>query len=275
MIRWGVLGTARTARKRMLPAILQAGHSIAAIAGRDPEKLAEFRRDFAIPTAYQDLDAVLHDSAVDAVYIPLPNSMHAEWAVRALGAGKRVLCEKPLALNLADADRVIAAARGGVLLENFCYKIRDGIVSPRAIDVHFAFQATEEHRPRFSRPLGGGSFLDLGCYGVDFAHRFLNREIEILDVRATRRIEWGDADESCLVQARSKGTSIQIRSSFAEPPLQEFALRFAGGSEERIQRDDDTVAMLQAFAQMRESSAPDLVRWRRNAAVYEEVLSRM
>ncbi len=283
-----MLGAARTAHKRLLPAILRSGQTIAAIAGRDPAKVAQFQRDFAIPAAYLDLNALLEDPAVDAVYIPLPNSMHAEWTVRALQAGKRVLCEKPLALNLAEAERVIAAARGRVLLENFS-KTRDSILNtpfirPQFIEVHFSFMATEDHRLRYDPALGGGSFLDLGCYGVDFAHRLLDCDLEILEVHATppapERRAWGLTDETCVVRARSaSGVSIEITSSFAQPPRQEFILHFAHAEPLRIQRADDMLGMLQAFANMTESDPADILRWRRNAAVYQyvyqEVLARM
>jgi predicted dehydrogenase len=272
-----VLGTARTASKRMLPAILRSGQTIAAIAGRDPSKLAQFQRDFAIPAAHHDLNAVLQDSSVDAVYIPLPNSMHAEWTIRALEAGKRVLCEKPLALNLAEAERVIAAAREGVLLENFSYKTetRDSTLIPHLIEVHFSFQATEDHRHRYDPALGGGSFLDLGCYGVDFVHRLLDCDIEILDVQASLV---GLVEETCLVRARSasvtsSGVAIEINSSFAQPPRQDFILHFANGEQLRIERADDMAGMLQAFANMTRTDAADVVRWRRNALVLEKVRS--
>jgi predicted dehydrogenase len=276
------LGTARTAQKRLLPAILSSGQTIFAIAGRDPARLAEFQRDFAITAAYLDLNALLQDPSVDAVYIPLPNSMHAEWTVRALQAGKCVLCEKPLALNLAEVERVIDAARDRVLMENFSYqtKTRDSILNPQFIEVHFSFMATEDHRLRYDPALGGGSFLDLGCYGVDFVHRLLDCDVEILDVHATppapERRAWGLADETCVVRARSaSGVSIEITSSFAQPPRQEFILHFAGGEQVRIERADDMLGMLRAFANMTKSDSADILRWRRNASVYQEVLARM
>jgi predicted dehydrogenase len=181
-------------------------------------------------------------------------------------------------LNLSQADRVIAAARTGTLLENFSYhskvKIRDSTLISH-FSASFSFQAAEEHRSRYDRSLGGGSFLDLGCYGVDFAHRLFDCDLEILDVRATRKLDWGDADETCAVQARAGGVPVQIAASFAQPMCQEFALRFTDGSEQSIPRADDTIAMLRAFADMRESDPADLLRWRRNAAVYEQVLARM
>lgn len=264
----------------MLPSILSAGQSIAAIAGRDPQKLKQFQRDFTIPSAYLDLDSVLRDPAVDAVYIALPNSMHAEWSVRALAAGKRVVCEKPLALNLAEADRVIAAARKGVLLENFCYGVPEIPAGLLRIEVEFCFQATQEHRSRYSRALGGGSFLDMGCYGVDFVHRVLGDELQILDVHAVRRKHDGDdaggeVDEDCRVEARCGLIAIAIHSSFAAPACQDYLLYASDGSLQRVQRSDDTSGMLRAFAQRTASDPADLIRWRRNACVYQDVLARM
>ena len=256
----------------MLPAILGAGQTIHAIAGRDASKLAGFQRDFSVPFAYPDPQCVLRDPEIDAVYIPLPNSMHAAWTVRALEAGKRVLCEKPVALNLAEVERVIAAARSGILLENFSYQIPENAGALTAIETRFSFLATDEHRSRFDASLGGGSFLDLGCYGVDFAHRLLDADLEILDVQATRR---GNVDEACRVRALCGAVSVVIESSFTAPPRQEFLLRYAGGAERRIERSDDTIRLLRHFGSMTQSDPADLIRWRRNAAVCQQVLRRM
>jgi D-xylose 1-dehydrogenase (NADP+, D-xylono-1,5-lactone-forming) len=278
-----VLGPARTAKKRMLPAILKAGQTIVAIAGRDPVKLALFQEQFGMAAVYpwESAARLLTNPDVDAVYIPLPNSLHAEWTIRALEAGKRVLCEKPLALNVAEAERVISAnctaARGGVLMENFSYHLTPGYRavarSPVSIEVHFSFLATEDHRLRYDRSLGGGSFLDLGCYGVDFAHRLLDCDLEILEVQPTFH---GSADETCIVHARAaSGVSIQITSSFAQPPRQEFLLRYADGSQQRIERADNMIEMLRVFAKMTQSDPADPLRWRRNASVYQEVRARM
>lgn len=228
---------------------------------------------------------LLESASVDAVYIALPNAMHAEWTVRALAAGKRVLCEKPLALNIAEADRVITAARYGVLMENFSYHLTpayraiqsDGI---RAIEAHFSFQATEDHRIRYDRALGGGSFLDLGCYGVDFVHRLLDSQIQVGAHAATVAARWeGELiDEVCKVRGRTgtgRGVEVSITSSFTQPSRQEFVLRYADGTEQRVERADDTLAMLQMFAGSTAIGPAEAVRWRRNAAVYEAVLARM
>jgi predicted dehydrogenase len=290
LIRWGVLGTARTARKRLLPSILRAGQSIAAITGRCPHRVTEFQREFGIPRArpWNQAQNLLDDPEIDAVYIPLPNSLHAEWTVRSLEAGKNVLCEKPLALNLAEAERILSTSRahGRVVMENFSYHLKAGQVfdlpdreEAVSIDIQHSFLATEEHRLRYDPLLGGGSFLDLGCYGVDFVHRLLDCEIEILDVLATppapERRAWGMVDETCVVRGNSGGMNISITSSFAQPPRQDFTLRFADREELRITRTDDAVAMLRSFAGMREVDPADILRWRRNAAVLEKVQARI
>lgn len=267
----------------MLPAILSAGQRITAISGRDSARLVEFQEQFGIEAIYpwNEADRMLSSPDVDAIYIPLLNSMHAKWTLRALAAGKRVLCEKPLALNLAEAEDLIAAAEGGVLLENFSYHLSPGYQMPSrppvAIEVHFSFQTTEDHRQRYDPATGGGSFLDLGCYGVDFAHRLLDSDLEIIEVHAAFQ---GAVDETCIVHARApSGASIKITSSFAQPPRQEFLLRYAAGSQEsseqRIERADNMAAMLLQFAASKESDPADLLRWRRNASVYQEVRARM
>jgi predicted dehydrogenase len=255
--------------------------------------VAEFQREFGITRAWpwDRAQNVLDDPEIDAVYIPLPNSLHADWTVRALQAGKNVLCEKPLALSLAEAERIISSssAHCRVVMENFSYHLtpdystlnrdREGANS---IEVYHSFLATEEHRLRYNPDLGGGSFFDLGCYGVDFVHRLLDCEIEILDVLAMPPMPkqptgetraWGIVDETCMVLGRAAAVNIFIMSSFAQPPRQDFTLGFPDRAQRRIPRTDDAVAMLHSFASMCSSSQidpADILRWRRNAAVLEK-----
>jgi predicted dehydrogenase len=167
--------------------------------------------------------------SVDAVYIPLPNSMHAAWTVRALQAGKHVLCEKPLTLTLAETDLVVSAAVANncALMENFSYYLAPAYrrlaqlqSDLQSISLGHTFQATEEHRLRYNPALGGGSFLDLGCYGVDLVHRLFDSETIIDSVKATppakERRKWGLVDERCRLRGRSaSGVGISIHSSFS------------------------------------------------------------
>src|SRR5580698_5639538 len=128
-LRWGVLGYARIARESLIPAILRSGSSeFYAIASRDETKLAECRALFPrLAETYRDYDELLRDPEVDAVYVPLPNALHCEWTVKAAEKGKHVLCEKPLALNVAEVRTMTAAcaAHGVTLMEAFMYRYTD------------------------------------------------------------------------------------------------------------------------------------------------------
>ena len=110
-IKWGVLGTADIARGQTIPAMKLASNcELYAIAGRSLEKAQQFQQEFGFEKAYGSYDELLNDPEVEAVYIPLPNSLHCEWAVRALNAKKPVLCEQPLAVSRAQAESMCRAA---------------------------------------------------------------------------------------------------------------------------------------------------------------------
>ena len=123
-IRWGVLGTAGIAYKHVIPAMKQAVNcELYAIAGRSPDKVNTFKTEFGFVKAYYNLDDLLADPQVEAVYIPLSNELHKEWTRRAIAAGKAVLCEKPLAGNASDVKEMIADAEYAnvILMEAFAY----------------------------------------------------------------------------------------------------------------------------------------------------------
>jgi predicted dehydrogenase len=183
MIRWGVLGYARIARENVMPAIVRSANStLHALASRDEAKLAEARTRFAIPQAYIGYEALLRDPEVDAVYIPLPNSQHHEWAIRAAELGKHVLCEKPLALNATECRAMIAAAaRHRVrLMEAFMYRYTDRTTQVRAVlrsgvlgeiksvSATFRFLLNRPGTIKLQPALGGGALYDVGCYPVNF-----------------------------------------------------------------------------------------------------------
>ena len=179
-LRWGLLGTAHINR-RLIPAMRAALRStVAAVASRDAARAVLYAREWQIPAVHSSYDALLHDRRIDAVYIPLPNSMHVEWTLRALDAGKHVLCEKPLALVAEDVDRVeaVARARERVVAEAFMYRhepliartlelLRDNIVGPlRSISAGFSYAQSRASDVRLDASLGGGSLWDVGCYAV-------------------------------------------------------------------------------------------------------------
>ena len=179
-LRWGLLGTAHI-NERLIPAMRASRRSVvAAVASRDASRGDAYARTWNIPTAYASYDALLRDSSVDAVYVPLPNSLHVEWTLRALDAGKHVLCEKPLAMSGDDVDRVeaVARARERVVAEGFMYRheplfgrlldlTRSDAVGPlQTINAGFTFGRRRHPDIRLDPSLGGGSLWDIGCYPV-------------------------------------------------------------------------------------------------------------
>src|SRR5262245_2896701 len=124
-IHWGVLSTANIGRRAVLPAIQRSNNGeLVAVASRDIDRVHVFAGELAIPRAYGSYDELLADPEIEAVYVPLPNSLHCEWTIKAAQAGKHILCEKPLALNAAECAEMEAAARqhGVLLMEAFMYR---------------------------------------------------------------------------------------------------------------------------------------------------------
>ena len=125
-VRWGILGTANIARGQLLPGLAESGDVAVVVGGRDRDRTEAFARENGVERAVGGYQAVLEDPDVDAVYVPLPNPLHAEWAAAALEAGKAVLCEKPLTTN-PDATRTlleVADRSGGLLWEAFVFRSR-------------------------------------------------------------------------------------------------------------------------------------------------------
>src|SRR3569832_1709953 len=124
-LKWGIMGCAGIAKRAVIPGIQQSAYNeVAAIASRDESNAKQTAEALSIPTAYGSYEALLADSSIDAVYIPLPNHLHREWTIKATKTGKHILCEKPLALTAHEAAEMAAAAdRAGVLLaEAFMYR---------------------------------------------------------------------------------------------------------------------------------------------------------
>jgi predicted dehydrogenase len=189
-LRWGVLSTAAIGRK-VIPAIQAAERcEIVAIASRDPMRGRRVADAYGIPTLHASYEALLADPAVDAVYIPLPNHLHAEWAIAAARAGKHVLCEKPLATTSADAERMAAAAEtaGVALMEAFMYRqhpswvaVRELLAAGRigqlvAVQSWFSFFNDDPANIRNIVAAGGGALYDIGCYCVNLSRMLLGAE---------------------------------------------------------------------------------------------------
>jgi len=177
-VKWGVLGTANVAAWGTIPGMQKAGScELYAIAGRSIEKAERYKEDFGFEKAYGSYDELLQDSNVQAVYIPLPNHIHKEWVIKALKAGKHVLCEKPIGLNAIETREMykVAEEQGVLLMEAYAYlhspyieslkeDIRIGIIGDiDYIETAFITQGYKEDI-RLHKDMGGGAMYDLGCY---------------------------------------------------------------------------------------------------------------
>jgi D-xylose 1-dehydrogenase (NADP+, D-xylono-1,5-lactone-forming) len=187
-LRWGLLSTAK-----ITGALLNSGHGgIVAVASRSPERAEAFAREHGIERAHGSYEALLADPEVDAVYNPLPNSMHVDWSIRALEAGKHVLCEKPMSRHPEDVERAfdVADREGRVLMEAFMYRhnpqiaraqeiVASGAIGElRVIRAAFSWSHPDPSDIRLFKDLEGGGLMDVGCYCVSGARTLAGAEPE-------------------------------------------------------------------------------------------------
>jgi len=203
-IKWGVLGNAEIARMCVIPAMQKSRNSMVhGLATRSPENAGQVVADNNITQVYDRYDDLLADPVIDAVYIPLPNYLHHTWTLKALAAGKHVLCEKPLACNAREAQEMAeAAAAGGLLLmEGMMYRfhprnllIRDMVTQGKIGTValvrsSFCYPMDEEilakgNNARLKAEMGGGALLDVGCYSASVARWFMGMEPSAVQAQA-------------------------------------------------------------------------------------------
>jgi xylose dehydrogenase (NAD/NADP) len=190
-LKWGILGTAKIAQDSLVSAFKASRkNELYAVASRSLTKAEEFARLNLITKVYGTYDELLQDSSVQAVYIPLPNSLHKLWAIEAMKAGKHVLCEKPIGLNEQEAREMVAVAeeKQVVLMEGFMYRypprfakfikiIQNGSLGNiRYIHSAFTYNITNPDDIRLIPELGGGALMDVGCYCIDFSRQITSRE---------------------------------------------------------------------------------------------------
>ena len=200
-LRIGVLSTANIATEKVIPGMRRARRvEVVAIASRDGDGARAVAERLAIPRAHGSYEALLADPEVDAVYIPLPNHLHAEWTIAAVRAGKHVLCEKPLAMTAADAERMAAAASdaGVVLMEAFMYRLHPSWVAVRelvatgrigrlaAVQSWFSYYNDDPANIRNIRAVGGGALYDIGCYNVNLSRLLFGGEPVRVTASVTR-----------------------------------------------------------------------------------------
>ena len=208
-LRFGVLGAAQITPMALLkPARDLPEAVVTAVAARDPLRARAFADRHGIMRVHPTYDALLADPQIDAIYNPLPNSHHCEWSIRALEHGKHVLCEKPIAANAAEAERMAAAARatGRVLAEAFHWRyhplaarMRDIIESGelgtiRHVEAHFCIPLLKRGDIRYRLDLAGGATMDTGCYAISILRFLAAAEPEV--VRATARLSSPGVDRA-------------------------------------------------------------------------------
>lgn len=197
IINWGVIGTAGIAKGQTIPGMMQAENCrLFAIAGRSMEKALEYQKTFGFEKAYDSYEALLNDPNVEAVYIPLPNTLHYEWVKKAILSGKHVLCEKPITPTAAEAEELfrLADEHGVYLMEAYAYlhspwvaaikeEIDSGTVG-KILYIESQFVTSEhlENNIRMRKETNGGCMYDLGCYCTSMISWMLGREPD--DIRA-------------------------------------------------------------------------------------------
>ncbi|MBN2202481.1 Gfo/Idh/MocA family oxidoreductase [bacterium] len=189
-VRWGVLSVSGHYRLRLQKPLQESAISrMTAVASRDPERARNAAKEMGIPRSYGSYAELLKDPDIEAVYIPLPNHLHAEWTMKAADAGKHVLCEKPFGMNAAETEKAVdhVRSKGLLVMEAFMYKLHDQwrrareiirvgeIGRIRTVHTVFSYNNPDPHNIRNRPETGGGGIPDIGCYAVSAA-RFLTGE---------------------------------------------------------------------------------------------------
>jgi len=209
IIRWGVLGTAKIGREKVIPGLKRSRYcNVVAIASRNPEQAKKTALLLNIEKAYGSYEELLNDTEIDAVYIPLPNHLHIEWAIKSLKAGKHVLCEKPIGLSAAEAVELLKVSQTFPTLkvmEAFMYRFHpqwekvkaliseNTIGDVKTIHSFFSYYNVDPDNIRNKDGVGGGALMDIGCYCISFARFILNLEpnriMGIMDIDPTMKTD--------------------------------------------------------------------------------------
>jgi xylose dehydrogenase (NAD/NADP) len=229
-LNWGLLSTAKINQALINPLTASKRTRLLAVASRNISSAEAYAREWNIPRAHGSYEALLANPEIDVIYNSLPNHLHAEWTIRALRAGKHVLCEKPLALTLTEVDAMIAASKetGKTLMEAFMYRhhpqtlkvqeiIKNGKLGKlQFIRGSFTFTISREGDIRLKKETGGGSIWDVGCYPISYARMLVGAEpLEVFGWQVTGV---GGSDESFIGQMRfSNDIYMQFDSGFRSP----------------------------------------------------------
>jgi len=217
IVNWGVISCARIADIAVIPGIKAASNAkLYAISSRSKEKLEEYSQKHKPVKAYQSYNDLLDDSDIDAVYIPLPNSLHCEWVFKAAEKKKHILCEKPLGITAKEVElmREVCAKNGVFLMEAFAFRhspltfkvkslVEEGVIGKlKYIEAHFSFVLTDMSNVRMIKNLGGGATYDVGCYNLNIIRYIAGSEP--ISILATGEIGESSVDESSCIMMEFK-----------------------------------------------------------------------
>ena len=248
-VRFGVLGCASIAVNKVIPGMQRSERcEVVAIGSRDGDRAAAAAAQLGIATSHGSYDDVLTDDAVEAVYIPLPNHLHAEWTRRAAAAGRHVLCEKPLGLDVAEVTGMVDACRdaGVLMMEAFMYRhhpswrrtydlVAEGAIGELlAIQARFTYHNVDPANIRNIAEYGGGAVMDIGCYPINVARWFFDSEPTAVSAAVRRDESFGtDALTSAVLDFDGRHATFTC-STQLEPDQRVHLLGSAGRLEVEI-----------------------------------------
>ena len=216
-VRWGIISTAKIGRLKVIPGIQKSDIcEVTAISSRNQQQADEAAQKLGIPKAYGSYEALLADPDIDAIYNPLPNHMHVDWSIKAIEAGKHVLCEKPIGLDTTDAQRLLSKSQeypNLKVMEAFMYRfhpqwikakelVKNGSIGEvKTVQSFFSYFNVDPNNIRNKADIGGGGLMDIGCYCISFPRFIFEEEplraVGLLDydpVMKTDRIASGMMD---------------------------------------------------------------------------------
>jgi predicted dehydrogenase len=218
IVNWGVIGCAGIADSAVIPGINAASNAkLYAISSRNKEKLEDYSQKHKPVKSYQSYNELLEDPDIDAVYIPLPNSLHCEWVIRAAEKKKHILCEKPLGVTSKEVEvmRKVCDENGVLLMEAFAYRhspltlkvkslVEEGMIGKlKFIEANFSYVLTDMSNVRMNKTLGGGATYDVGCYNLNIIRYIAGSEP--ISIFATGEIgEKSSVDESSCIMMEFK-----------------------------------------------------------------------
>lgn len=232
-VNWGIIGCANIAKNAVIPGILNSSDNsvLYAIAGTDKKRLEEFTNIFKPVKSYNSYEDLLNDPNVEAVYIPLPNSLHCKWVVKAAQAKKHILCEKPIACTPEEAIVMRDACKenGVILMEAFAFRYNNAIRKAKElilngfagelqyIEAHFTYLTQERDNIRLKKELGGGALYDIGCYPLNLIRYFAGKEPQSIMATGDIDPETGVDMSGCGILNFEKGLKGILRWSFNIP----------------------------------------------------------